>query len=144
MSYRHKVLQDSSFFVLYAAFFSLDEVGVIVGDGQVVGLERFFRDADAVHGVPAFVISQQAVALPQFGGFNPLCVFYFAPVVMPRRGGERGVGLREEGVDGVGDDGLAFAARCREGEVNRFGIVVLVVCCNRFVGGVACFFVGKL
>ena len=96
-----------------AAFFSLDEVGVIVGDGQVVGLERFFRNADAAHGVPAFVISQQAVALLQFGGFNPLRVFYFAPVVMPRCCGERGVSLCEEGVDGVGDDGLAFAARRR-------------------------------
>ena len=113
MSYRHKVLQDSSFFVLYAAFFSLDEVGVIVGDGQVVGLERFFRDADAAHGVPAFVVTQQAVALPQFGGFDPLRVLYFAPVVMPRCCGERGVRLCEEGVDGVGDDGLAFAARRR-------------------------------
>ena len=71
-----------------AAFFALDEVGVIVGDGQVVGLERFFRDADAVHGVPAFVVTQQAVALPQFGGFDPLRVFYFAPVVVSRRGGE--------------------------------------------------------
>ena len=127
-----------------AAFFSLDEVGVIVGDGQVVGLERFFRDADAVHGVPAFVVTQQAVALPQFGGFNPLCVFYFAPVVMPRRGGERGVSLRKEGVDGVGDDGLAFAIRRGESEVNRFGVVVLVVRRDGFVGGVACFFVGKL
>ena len=117
---------------------------MIVGDGQVVGLERFFRDADAVHGVPAFVVTQQAVAPLQFGGFNPLCVLYFAPVVMPRRGGERGVRLCEEGVDGVGDDGLAFAARCREGEVNRFGVVVLVVCRDRFVGAVACFFVGKL
>ena len=97
---------DSSFFVLYATFFSLDEVGVIVGDGQVVGLERFFRDADAVHGVPAFVVTQQAVALLQFGGFDPLRVLYFAPVVMSRRGGERGVSLCEEGVDGVGDDGL--------------------------------------
>lgn len=124
-----------------AAFFSLDEVGVIVGDGQVVGLERFFRDTDAV---PAFVISQQAVALLQFGGFDPLRVFYFAPVVMSRRGGERGVSLCEEGVDGVGDDGLGFAARCREGEVNRFGVVVLVVCRDRFVDAVACFFVGKL
>ena len=94
-------------------FFAFDEVGVIVGDGQVVGLERFFRDTDAVHGVPAFVISQQAVALPQFGGFDPLRVFYFAPVVMPRCGGERGVRLRKEGVDGVGDDGLAFAVRRR-------------------------------
>ena len=94
-------------------FFSLDEVGVIVGDGQVVGLERFFRDADAVHGVPAFVVTQQAVALPQFGGFDPLRVFYLTPVVMPRCGSERGVGLCEEGVDGVGDDGLAFAARRR-------------------------------
>lgn len=117
---------------------------MIVGDGQVVGLERFFRDTDAVHGVPAFVVTQQAVALPQFGGFNPLRVFYFAPVVVSRRSGERGVSLCEEGVDGVGDDGLAFVARCREGEINRFGVVVLVVCCNRFVGGVACFFVGKL
>ena len=117
---------------------------MIVGDGQVVGLEWFFRDTDAAHGVPAFVISQQAVALPQFGGFDPLRVFYFAPVVMPRRGGERGVGLRKEGVDGVGDDGLAFAARRGEGEVNRFGVVVLVVCRDGFVGSVACFFVGKL
>jgi len=87
-------------------FFAFDEVGVIVGDGQVVGLERFFRDADAVHGVPAFVVTQQAVALLQFGGFDPLRVLYFAPVVMSRRGGERGVSLCEEGVDGVGDDGL--------------------------------------
>ena len=86
---------------------------MIVGDGQVVGLERFFCYANAAYGVPAFVISQQAVALPQFGGFDPLRVFYFAPVVMPRRGGERGVGLCEEGVDGVGDDGLGFAARRR-------------------------------
>ena len=117
---------------------------MIIGDGQVVGLERFFRNADAAHGVPAFVISQQAVALPQFGGFDPLRVFYFAPVVMPRRGGERGVSLCEEGVDGVGDDGLAFAARRGEGEVNRFGVVVLVVCRDGFVGSVACFFVGKL
>ena len=96
-----------------AAFFSLDDVGVIVSNGQVVGLERFFRDTDAAHGVPAFVISQQAVALPQFGGFNPLRVFYLAPVVVSRRGGERGIGLCKEGVDGVGDDGLAFAARRR-------------------------------
>ena len=125
-------------------FFALDEVGVIVSNGQVVGLERFFCYADAAYGVPAFVISQQAVALPQFGGFDPLRVFYFAPVVVSRRSGERGVSLCEEGVDGVGDDGLAFAARCREGKINRFGVVVLVVCCNRFVGGVACFFVGKL
>ena len=95
------------------AFLALDEVGVIVGDGQVVGLERFFRDADAAYGMPAFVIAQQAVALPQFGGFDPLRVFYFAPVVVSRRGGERGVRLCEEGVDGVGDDGLAFAARRR-------------------------------
>ena len=94
-------------------FFAFDEVGVIVGDGQVVGLERFFRDADAVHGVPAFVVTQQAVALLQFGGFDPLRVLYFAPVVMPRCCGERGVRLCEEGVDGVGDDGLAFAARRR-------------------------------
>ena len=94
-------------------FFAFDEVGVIVGDGQVVGLERFFRNADAAHGVPAFVISQQAVAPLQFGGFDPLRVFYFAPVVVSRRGGERGVRLCEEGVDGVGDDGLAFAARRR-------------------------------
>jgi len=91
-------------------FFAFDEVGVIVGDGQVVGLERLFCYADAAYGMPAFVIAQQAVALLQFGGFDPLCVFYFAPVVMPRRGGERGVSLRKEGVDGVGDDGLAFAA----------------------------------
>ena len=97
----------------YAPKRRFDEVGVIVGDGQVVSLERFFRDADAAHGVPAFVISQQAVALPQFGGFDPLRVLYFAPVVMSRRGGERGVRLCEEGVDGVGDDGLAFAARRR-------------------------------
>ena len=117
---------------------------MIVGDGQVVGLERFFRNADAAHGVPVFVVTQQAVALPQFGGFDPLCVFYFAPVVVPRRGGERGVSLREEGVDGVGDDGLAFAALRRNGEVNCFGVVVLVVCRDGFVGGVACFFVGKL
>ena len=94
-------------------FFAFDEVGVIVGDGQVVGLERFFCYANAAYGVPAFVVTQQAVALPQFGGFNPLCVLYFAPVVMSRRGGERGVSLCEEGVDGVGDDGLAFAARRR-------------------------------
>lgn len=94
-------------------FFAFDEVGVIVGDGQVVGLERFFRDADAAYGMPAFVISQQAVALPQFGGFDPLRVFYFAPVVVSRRGGECGISLRKEGVDGVGDDGLAFAARRR-------------------------------
>ena len=86
---------------------------MIVGDGQVVGLERFFRDADAAHGVPAFVISQQAVALLQFGGFDPLRVLYFAPVVMPRGGSECGISLRKEGVDGVGDDGLAFAARRR-------------------------------
>jgi len=51
--------------------------------------------------------------LLQFGGFDPLRVFYFAPVVVSRRGGERGVSLCEEGVDGVGDDGLAFAARRR-------------------------------
>ena len=125
-------------------FFSFDEVGVIVGDGQVVGLEWFFRDADAVHGVPAFVISQQAVALLQFGGFDPLRIFYFAPVVMPRCGSERDIGLRKEGVNGVGDDGLAFATRRRNGEVNRFGIVVLVVCRDGLVGGVACLFVGKL
>ena len=86
---------------------------MIVGDGQVVGLERLFCYADAAYGVPVFVIAQQAVALLQFGGFDPLRVFYFAPVVMSRCGGERGVGLCEEGVDGVGDDGLAFAVRRR-------------------------------
>lgn len=111
---------------------------------QVVGLERFFRDADAAYGVSVFVVTQQAVALPQFGGFDPLRVFYFAPVVVSRRCGERGVSLRKEGVDGVGDDGLAFAARRRNGEVNRFGIVVLVVCRDGFVGSAACFFVGEL
>ena len=94
--------------------------------------------------MPAFVIAQQAVAPLQFGSFNPLHVFYFAPVVVSRRGGERGVSLRKEGVDGVGDDGLAFAARRRNGEVNRFGIVVLVVCRDGFVGSAACFFVGEL
>ena len=68
---------------------TLDEVSMPVGNGQIVGLQRFRFDGNALNGLPCTVFGKQPASRFQIFRFNPFAV-------------------RIKRVDTVGNEGLYF------------------------------------
>ncbi|ANJ50438.1 Uncharacterised protein [Neisseria gonorrhoeae] len=67
---------------------TLDEISMPVGDGQIVGFERFRFDGNALNGLLCTVFSKQPASRFQIFRFNPFAV-------------------RIKRMDAVGNQGLA-------------------------------------
>ncbi|CNP70511.1 Uncharacterised protein [Neisseria gonorrhoeae] len=67
---------------------TLDEISMPVGDGQIVGFERFWFDGNALNGLLCTVFSKQPASRFQIFRFNPFAV-------------------RIKRMDAVGNQGLA-------------------------------------
>ncbi|RPC82660.1 hypothetical protein JY92_10035 [Neisseria meningitidis] len=67
---------------------TLDEVSMPIGNGQIVGFERFWFDGNALNGLLCTVFSKQPASRFQIFRFNPFAV-------------------RIKRMDAVGNQGLA-------------------------------------
>ncbi len=69
---------------------ALDEVGMPIGDGQIVGFERFWFDNDVADGLGFAAFGKQPASRFQIFRFNPFAI-------------------RIKRMDAVGNQGLAVA-----------------------------------
>ena len=104
---------------------TLDEVSMPVGNGQIVGLQRFLFNGNALNGLLCAVFGKQPASRFQIFRFNPFAV-------------------RIKRVDAVGNKGLYFTEAVWNFNINGFLIRIAVLGGNGFVSSFsACLVLGE-